>query len=277
MEEVLDNGYSAPNENQFSNEGPSLKTLASEGYNFDFSRILETGWKAMSKDIWWFILYAFVSGIMIYLSFITIIGWIFIIFPLLAGFPIYAQKALNNQTRSFNTFFDGFKFFSPLLGLMGLTILISLILFAPILFVVGDLWLNIFQDGFTDPSTMQDFAIGFQGKSLFLNLYQYFIQVLISAFTLLSIPLVVFGKLDGWEALKWSVKIAIHKIWWFLLLAFLLAVMQVIGVYACCVGVLFAYPLAECIKFAAYYEIVGLSDKREFPEEKREDATGYQR
>lgn len=277
MEDLLDEEYRAPSENEYNNEGPSLQKLVTDGYKFDFTRIIELGWKAMSKDIWWFILYAFVSIIIISASFITIIGWIFVMFPLLAGFPLYAQKALSDQPRSFSTFFDGFKFLGPLLGLMGLYILISFILFSPVIFLMGDVWMSLFQADLSDPDSFRDFAMLSQSGSIFLNLYQYTVQVLLSALTLLSIPLIVFGKLNGWEALQWSVRISMRNFWWFVLLSFLIAIMQVVGVYACCVGFFFAYPLAECMKFTAYYDIVGLGDKREFIKEPKEETSGYQR
>ncbi len=277
MEDLLDEEYSAKDGNDYNNEGPSLQKLVSEGYKFDFTRIFELGWKAMSKDIWWFILYSFVSLIILYASFITIIGWAFIMFPLLAGFALYAQKALNDEPRSFSTFFDGFKFFGPLLGLMGLYILISLILFSPVFFLMGPIWMTIIQSDLTDPDTFRDIALISQSGSIFLNLYQYTAQILLSALTIFSVPLIIFGKLNGWEALQWSVRISMRNFWWFVLLSFLIAIMQVAGVYACCIGLFFAFPFTECLKFAAYYDIVGLGDKRAFPEKPKEETSGYQR
>ena len=269
MEDLLDEQLKSNDHGQTYREGPSLDEL-SHGFDFDFSNMFEIGWKAFSKDIGWYILYMLVFAILFIISAFTIVGWIFVLMPLSAGFIIFAKKAYLDEERSFETFFDGFKFIWPLLGILGLTILTGIVLYIPIIVYAGASIIESITFGADDPFFMQNALVG----NIALQSYQYFANFLSQAIMFLSIPLVVFGKLKGWDAFIWSIRLCFKKFGWFLLVAIICYAMNIVGFLFCGIGILFTLPLAECLRFGMYHQIVGLGDKSS-PAEGKLDESRY--
>lgn len=256
MEDLLDEQERNNNHGNNWREGDPLETIL-RGYQFDFSKFFEIGWKAFSKDIGWYILYALVFLILAVISVFTIVGWIFVLMPLTAGFVMYAKKAYLDEERSFETFFEGFKFIWPLLGVFGLTILTGIILYIPILIFAGASIFESISYGVDDPFFMQNAL----GGNLAIQSYQYVANFVSQALLFLSIPLVVFGKLKGWDAFTWSIRLCFQKFGWFLLVAIVTYIITMVGALFCGIGILFTLPLAEALRFGLYYHIVGLGDK----------------
>jgi uncharacterized membrane protein len=257
MEDILDSG--SPKQHDDLN-GPSLEHLASNGYKFDFGKCFERGWEAMKSDIGQYILFALVAGVIIVVSLFTVIGAILIALPLQAGYMVYAKKVLTNEPREFNDFFGGFKYFTPLLGYVGVMILVGLILAVPLGVVMG---INFAALGSLDALDNPD-MVGAQFSAIMLPFQFLFmiIGVFLGALLFFAIPLIVIGQLKTVESIRWSIKLALKNFWWLLLYAFVVSLIQQAGAFACYVGLLFTFPLSQCLLLGAYAEIVGLGDKR---------------
>lgn len=252
MEEILDDhrpsvGY----------DGPSLEELHTRGYSFDFGKYFNTGWNAMKNDVGQYILFFFVAMLILMVSFITVVGPIFIALPLFAGFFTYGRKALLNEPREFNDFFGGFKSFGPLVGYTFLMIAAYLVVGLP-LFILAGFDLEFFEAFGNDPEGMSEMAFA---AMLPLQLALTVVSIVVQTLLFFTIPLIVIGKLTVLSAIGWSVKIVGKNFWWLLLYIFVAGLIQQAGVLACYVGLLFTVPLAQCLYLGAYADIVGLGEK----------------
>jgi uncharacterized membrane protein len=137
--------------------------------------------------------------------------------PLTAGFFIVAHKLNNRQTVYFENFFDGFKAFIPLFLY---TMVSGVLLFLGYLaFVIPGIYLTV-------------------------------------AYTF-ALPLIVFGKMDFWDAMEGSRKLITREWVSIFILVFFLALLNILGALAFGVGLLISFPLSICIIYAAFEDIIG--------------------
>jgi uncharacterized membrane protein len=72
---------------------------------------------------------------------------------------------------------------------------------------------------------------------------------------------IVFGKMDLWDALEYSRKV-IHKEWFSMFIfLFILGLLNLVGLLALGIGVLFTLPITYCAMYAAFDDIVGINKK----------------
>ncbi len=253
MEDILDS------ERQYDpNDGPTLEQLRAEGYKFDFGRYFATGWRAMKNDIGLYVLFAFVGGLLSILSVFTFIGIFIVILPLMAGFTVFAKKALLDEPREFKDFFGGFKYIGPLLVYILIMMGVGLLLAVPF-FLVAGVGAISFNELFDNPDLVGPALAASLGPMQFgINL----ISIAIQALLIFVIPLIVIGQLGAGSAIKWSIRLATKNFWWLVLYAFVVGIIQQFGLLFCLIGVFFTLPLAQCLMVGAYAEIVGLGDKR---------------
>lgn len=83
------------------------------------------------------------------------------------------------------------------------------------------------------------------------------VNLFISALTTFVYPLISERNLSGGEALMLSIKSGFANIGGLILLMILLFLMSLVGVFACCVGVLFVAPIISAALFAAYQSVFG--------------------
>ncbi len=86
---------------------------------------------------------------------------------------------------------------------------------------------------------------------------------LIATIYLFAMPLVVFGKINFWNAMESSRIIIMSKFWDALLFGATIIGINVIGVLALGVGVLFTIPLSYTLILVAYEDIYGFDDVEE--------------
>ncbi|WP_316633413.1 hypothetical protein [uncultured Flavobacterium sp.] len=98
-------------------------------------------------------------------------------------------------------------------------------------------------------------AISAALESQGINLLGTAISIFISFFTFLAIPLVIFGKLNAIEAIKSSLIVVTKNP----LLIFALFITgfigSVIGIFACCIGILFTAVFNSSVTYATYFSI----------------------
>lgn len=86
------------------------------------------------------------------------------------------------------------------------------------------------------------------------NLVTYFINFV----TLLTIPLIIFGKLQAIESLKYSLLIISKNPLVILGLMIVAIIASFVGIMACCIGILFTIPFLYSMNYAVYDAIVGI-------------------
>jgi hypothetical protein len=92
------------------------------------------------------------------------------------------------------------------------------------------------------------------------------ISLLIQIFTLIMIPLIIFGKLKAVEAIKGSF-ILISKNFWTALLLFILGgIFVILGIFALCIGIIFTIPFLYSLQYIIYKKYLPIDETNEINE-----------
>ncbi len=90
------------------------------------------------------------------------------------------------------------------------------------------------------------------------------ITVAITLFTILMIPLIIFGKLKAIQAIETSLLIVSKQPLILLGLIVVGSIASVVGFIGCCIGVFFTLPFMYSLYYSIYSEIIGFEAKTEF-------------
>ncbi|MFV8328300.1 hypothetical protein [Flavobacterium sp. ZS1P14] len=90
------------------------------------------------------------------------------------------------------------------------------------------------------------------------------IAMLVSFFTFLTIPLIIFGDLKAIEAIKSSVIIVSKQPLVLLGLIIVSAIASMVGLIGCCIGIFFTIPFMYSMYYAIYVAIIGIDSEKEF-------------
>jgi hypothetical protein len=99
-----------------------------------------------------------------------------------------------------------------------------------------------------------------------LDLLGKLISNFISFFTILTIPLIVFGNLKAIEAIKYSIVIVLKKPFILLGLIIVALIGAMVGFAGCCIGVFFTLPFIYSMNYAIYSAIVGIDSPNKLEE-----------
>lgn len=86
------------------------------------------------------------------------------------------------------------------------------------------------------------------------------ISVIISLFTSLTIPLIIFGGLQVSDALQSSILIVSKQPLTIILLFIVAGIASMVGFIGCCIGVVFTIPFTYSVTYAIYSAILGTDD-----------------
>jgi len=104
-------------------------------------------------------------------------------------------------------------------------------------------------------STLLEFA-GF-------NLIGSLISLTISFITFLTIPFIIFGKLNSIDAIKSSILIVSKQPLVLLGLIIVSLIAAMIGIFGFCIGILFTMPFIYSMNYTIYKTIIGIDSKNE--------------
>lgn len=94
-----------------------------------------------------------------------------------------------------------------------------------------------------------------------LSFLGFIIQIILAWFTILFLPLVIFGNQNFGEAIEKSVKL-VAKQPIYIFAALVIAVIGVLlGLIALCIGILFTIPYWPAMTFALYDNIIGIEEE----------------
>lgn len=92
------------------------------------------------------------------------------------------------------------------------------------------------------------------------------INLVISFFTLLTIPLIIFADLKAVDAISSSVSLVLKQPLVLLGLIFVGGLASMVGFIGCCIGIFFTIPFMYSMYYALYSEIVGFDSQNEIHE-----------
>lgn len=232
------------------------------------SKIFRNGWNIFKQNISGFVIYTILMSILLSLSALTGIGILLIGMPLLMGFYMMADNIHIGERQGFSTFFQGFKHFLPLFVYMLIFSLIVTLFAALALLVYSPT--HIGEVGTSLSPSDRGFLLPFLLLIEFLgNLINVIVYLLIPfiPLTYLAIAfgfapmLIVFEGLSTWTAMKISWKL-MHKKWLKVMLAYiLLLIIGLSGSLIYLIGAIFTLPLAYCMHYALYRELIPFEPK----------------
>ena len=89
------------------------------------------------------------------------------------------------------------------------------------------------------------------------------VTVTVSLFTILMIPLIIFGKLKAVEAIQISILIVSKQPLVLLGLIIIGSIATLVGFIGCCIGIFFTLPFIYSLYYAIYSEIIGFETENE--------------
>ncbi|RKS93742.1 hypothetical protein BC952_1583 [Flavobacterium limicola] len=96
----------------------------------------------------------------------------------------------------------------------------------------------------------------------------FIITVLVTLFTLITIPLIIFGNLKAVEAIQASILIVSKQPVVLLGLLVIGIIATLVGLIGCCIGIVFTIPFMYSLYYATYSEIIGFEKEDKLEEMK---------
>jgi uncharacterized membrane protein len=199
------------------NNEKDLNALIENGFEVRIGDYLNQGMEILKQNMGMFIGFTLLTILIMAILSATYVGTILVSGPIGIGFAIVAHRIAKKRNYEFGDFFKGFEFFVPLLVASLLVGIFTMIGF--FLLILPGIYL----------------AVAYSGVSY----------------------LIVFRKMEFWDAMETSRKV-ISKEWFsFFGFGIVLALINLAGMLALGVGLLFTIPLTACAGYAAFADIAG--------------------
>jgi len=245
-------------------------------YDLDLGGCVTQGWELVKNHMSVFVvavlIYLAIEGVLGGLANLQFIGGIFSIAnfvisgPLMGGLLYLFLRGARGASPELGEMFSGFQrafgrlFLATLVQglLVGLCLLPFIIVFA-MKFIAAGIHVNP-QSLQNDPAAAQQFLRTI--LSLLVTTMPVLLICAIPAIYLstswkFTLPLILDKNLDFWTAMKTSFKM-VNKHWWQVFgLTILIGLLNVAGLLACCVGLLFTIPVGMAALMFAYETIFG--------------------
>ncbi len=89
---------------------------------------------------------------------------------------------------------------------------------------------------------------------------------IIMIFTILTVPLIIFGNLPAVDSIKWSFIIISKNFWIILGLIIISFICAMLGFVALCIGIIFTMPFIFAMYYSIYVHAVGIDEESEIDE-----------
>jgi len=208
---------------------------------------LKEGWAAIKDRYWLFLGLALVAMLIGGAVPIVLIG------PMMCGLGLCLFAQMRGQPVEFGVLFKGFDYFVQ--GLVA-----AAIQTVPILIVLIPSYAIIF--AFSIATMPHDRSAREQGPpaGFFIGMMLFVLVMMVVSLAIhllfvFAYPLIVDRKLSGWDAIRLSARASMKNFGGMLGLILLNALLGVLGVLACYVGVFFVMPISFASYAAAYRRI----------------------
>jgi len=215
---------------------------------------IKAGWETVKPQYWLYVGMAFIAYA-IGQAVVILMG------PMLCGFYLSLFMSRRREPIEFATLFKGFDYFGPSL--------VAMLLHAiPIAAVIIPSYILFYVSLFVAASQAES-----QGGAAVLGVFFTFFLVLIVIFVVIFIisvgfafafPLIVDRRLGGLDAVKLSFKAGMANFWRLLGMMLLTGIMAAVGMAFCIVGMFLVLPISYAAIAAAYEQVFGLANPREF-------------
>lgn len=218
-----------------------LDDILTTGYEFSIGDSISEGFDLFKLKMGEFVGFTVLFIAVLSIASFIPFGSLLVSAPLTAGFFLMAHHLKTRQDTDFAVFFKGFDKFGPL-------ILLSLV--SNVLIIIGVFLLVI-------PGIYLAIAYG------------------------IAIPLVLFYNDNFWDNMEWSRKIVTKNWWKFFGFFIVLAFLNLGGLIAFGIGILFTIPITYCALYVAFDRITQVSGSDVVDEmrqdQSRPDGDGYRK
>jgi hypothetical protein len=213
---------------------------------------LTEGWELIKDQLWLFVGIALVAILIGNLAPLGIL-----MAPMMCGVYLAIFKRMRGERVEFDALFKGFDYFGEAVIAMLLHLIPVFLIFVPFgaLFFLASILLV---PGSPDAGPNPAGAGGFLILALILVLVMLAILIAVSVLFTFAYPLIVERKLSGVEAVKLSMKAGKANFWGLLGLLLLNALLGVVGVLFCYIGVFLVLPISFAATACAYRKVFGL-------------------
>lgn len=221
------------------------------GYEFKFGEYFSYGFNTFQKEWLMFVLYALVGGLLFTFSVATIIGFPLIMYPLILGFSVAAEKIDRDERIEFGDFFGAFKNIGEHFIVALLLIVFYLILCIPIILM----FVGVFNSDMVGATT------GLFVGGLFFNYILLLIGIfLFQIFVFFAPYLIHFGDYTAMDAIKVSFNLAKKRFGWMLLFVFVTIILSNIGQYVFLIGILITFPVGMLTSYGLVKDVLMSED-----------------
>lgn len=226
-------------------------------FQFDIGKYFNKSLELFQKNWQPFVIYSLVSAVIITLASFTFIGLFFVMYPLIMGFVIGAERAENKMSLELGDFFTGFKNIGNYFLLTIIIIGVALLVMLPY-FIFSILPVLVSDPENANPALMI-------GSSLFGMLYMFAATIFLlflQACIYLAPYLIHYGNMGAIEALKTSYAIVKKNFWWMVLMAIVVSLVASIGAIACYIGAIVTYPLGYMMVYFMLKDMILTDDQK---------------
>ena len=226
-------------------------------FNLDIGRYFNQSLELFQNNWQPFVVYALVAAIIYVFASFTLIGLLFVMFPLLMGFLIGAERAENKMSLELGDFFTGFKNIGSYLGLILIVTGVTFLIFIPFFFVFFLPFIN------TEGNIISEGLLF--GVSMFSMLYfiiAFILLVGLQIATFFSPYLIHYGNMGAIESIKVSYALVKKSFGWILLMILIIGFIASIGSLACYIGAVVTYPIAYIMKYYMLKDMILTDDTK---------------
>ena len=168
--------------------------------------------------------------------------------PIVAGLIQMAHNSSINEDFDFGTAFMHFKS----------THFKELFLSAALIALIGSGLSTVIEFGKLNNPEGNFFMVG--------SLIGGIISVAVQVFTLLTVPLIIFGNLNAIDAIKGSFVLVSKHFWLILLLTIIMGIFVGLGLIALCIGIFFTIPAMYSMQYIIYKSAMPIDETNELDE-----------
>jgi len=219
---------------------------------------IKAGWELVKPNYWLFVGMAFICYAIGQAVPLILMG------PMLCGFYLSLFTARRREPLEFAMLFKGFDFFGPSVVAMLLHALPVAAIIIPtyILFYASFFFAVVAQSQSQSSSPAGLLAVFFTFSLVMIVMWV--LIIIISVGFIFAYPLIVDRRLKGLDAVKLSFKAGMANFWRLLAMMLLTGIMASVGLAFCIIGMFLVLPISYGAIAAAYEQVFGLKDPREF-------------
>ena len=244
-----------------------LQNSIDNGYSVEIGNYFSRGYDIMKENIGGYIGFALVGGMISVIAnlmpLINIAAGILITPCLVFGFHVVSHTiSAKREIPPFSEFFNGFNHFSKIVLVSLLSAVLYIVLFVPLIlfFGIGTFASILTSSGTGSTEATRNALLGMGGSVAIVFIITMLAFLYIGVSLMFASLIAVFHNVEAVDAMKLSWKVVSKNWLMWLILMLGLFVMIFVGALFCLVGILFAFPLYQCVIYAAFEDVCGVPE-----------------